>query len=50
MKLETRKEMLLTSVFPEVYTAELETSPAFISPQTDASALHVNFTASYSDL
>lgn len=50
VNLETKKEMLFTGVFPEVYTAELATSPAFISPQIDTSTLHVNFSASYSDL
>lgn len=42
--------MLLTGVFPEVYTAEVATSPAFISPQIHASILHVNFSTSYSNL
>lgn len=42
--------MLLTGVFPEVYTAKLATSPAFISPQIDTSTLPVNLSASYSDL
>lgn len=47
---ETRKEILLTGVFPEVYTAKLATTPAFISPQIDTSTLPVNLSASYSDL
>lgn len=50
VNLETRMEMLLTGVFPEVYTAKLATSPAFISPQIDTSTLPVNLSASYNDL
>lgn len=50
VNLETRKEMFLMGVFPEVCTAKLATSPAFISPQIDTSTLPVNLNASYSDL
>lgn len=50
VNLETRKEMFLIGVFPEVHTAKLATSPAFISPQTDTSTLPVNLGASYSGL
>lgn len=47
---ETRKEMLLTGVFPEVCTTKLVIIPAFISPQFDTSTLPVNLSARYSDL
>lgn len=50
VNLDTRKEMLLTGVFPEVYAATLANSRAFISPQIDTSTLPVNLSTSYSDL
>lgn len=50
MNLDTRKEMLLTGIFPEVYAATLANSTGFISPQIDTSTLPANLGASYSDL